>query len=625
MERDVPPPDWREILHTLSLNTLMQSGTWHKDGLRILVPEAAIGRLLYGADDNIWSIKRRTGCDLEAMYLKDSTDKFRTLSLSGPATNIMEAAREISRIAPESLADDQKSSDLVPIASFKTWSPKQAPDQSSDPRSVIRVVPSRKRTSHVLPIAADKIPRPQQWTKESFADYITRITTTKGSNHLSKVVDSETKCHQETVRNIILSVVEDDACKDVLSTTAMNEAMAWLMARSQIRDVRILFTHMELRGVKMDTETFNIMLRGAAKFHDIHTFRFVLGLMLNRGLQPNVGTWLAFMRSVDDVQIKRYVLEGIKQKSLLQNVYSLRALCNELAKEEILSSLKHNQTLQDFLVHMDRKYGSEWLSVEAGNKILFHLGENGLIERALRFLDVMLAREVRPDAVTINTILTHCRNLEDPDAAIRTIRKVTPSMAWTPDDVTFQLLMSLAQRAKLYNTARVAWRYACLDACTTRWMRRWVQSTLIHAVGVPVSAANRHRYDGFGTAFGLPIDSSKHPANQKIHGSDTLPTTSEDEGGSSCPATYSAKSTDLVKLSKELMRLDLRMFMDWKASTPLVDMLQRALELDGEIAGMLKENKHANLEDIVRERRIHVPVLKRRNPRSTTEDVVIWS
>jgi pentatricopeptide repeat protein len=318
------------------------------------------------------------------------------------------------------------------------------------------------------------------------------------------------------VTEIIRNLFKDPECKHAISRTACNEAMQFFVKINRLEDVRVLFVHMEMLNLPMVPETFNTMLRGAAKNEDLHNFHFILHLMLRRGLAPNGNTWIAFMMAHPDVRVKLHILAAMTDKGLTAHPSIMKEVSQQLVQPEIDSSLEQNLSQSQFVAHMDSRYGPEWLSLDSANRALHSLGARGLISRCWEFLNFMSSRFIQYDNYSINTILHHCKQATNLTGAVELLRSLPTrgNFRFVPDEETYRILFELAWRSRSYNLARVIWRYACLSAATTHTMRTRVFRSMLYVGYKNLRPTPRERWKQFaGPVIFGDNHHGEHPTN----------------------------------------------------------------------------------------------------------------
>lgn len=460
-------PDWRIILEDLKRHTPKVSTQWLEDALRVVIPSNAVRPLLYGIDNNIWELKGSYGCEiqLEGSSRKDGR---RTLLFSGHKPAIIKAAVHIMKIVPGAQSQDGLLHDSVHDGEIMT--------RRGSVERVARLVRARDHSTMRIPIRADEAPRPEDWTETSFAEYVEHLTSIEMPNHMHSMLYGKGEYHTESVGQLLLEAFKLPDTRHAITTVAFRNAVGFLVKTNQIHQARSLFTITVLQGLPADTEVFNIMLRGAAKAKDLHNFAVILRNLLKTGYQPNSGTWVALIATVNAVKIKQFIWSEMQQHGLLRNTSTLKAVVAQLAWSDMEASLAKLQTTEEFMHVMDARYGPDWLSLEAANRILHSMAVRGQSQRMLQFLDHMNSRWILPNTVSFNTIVGSYIKQDDIDGLVLFIKSV--SQSFYPDAITYHTIFEKAWTSRLYNVARVTWKFACMNVSTTNTMRAQVKKSL---------------------------------------------------------------------------------------------------------------------------------------------------
>ncbi len=507
-------PDWRTVLADLIKHT-PQHGQWLSKALKFVVPASAAPRLFQGIDDYFLDIGSKYGCVMELGDRDRVSNQYTSFVISGPATAITKCAADILRIAPDvKIAATSNHLPAVPVDEMDFDMEHSSRLGLFDSGVKVRSVMSHSRRKIPLQVLPKNVPRPEEWTHQSFLDYIQALTSCGLSNHASRFGFGSEEDPRDVVSKVLRDVFKDPELRPVITRQACHAALAYFVSTNRIEDARVLFVRMEIMKLKLVPETFNILLAGAAKFNDIHNFAFILHLMLHRGLAPNGRTWVRFMMAFPDVRIKLHILTAMQKKGLLNHIQTLRDVCAQLASPEIESSLDQNQSQAAFVAHMDARYGSAWLSVSSANRILQSLGSHGLISRCWEFLHFMESRSCIPDHYSVHTILHYCKQSTNMTGAIELFRSLPKSMGFIADDETYRILFELAWRLRSYNVAKVIWRYACMSAATSFRMRERVFQSLLNSNRAEIPETARQRWNKFAGPVIIGLNNiSEHPSH----------------------------------------------------------------------------------------------------------------
>lgn len=313
---------------------------------------------------------------------------------------------------------------------------------------------------HVTDIGAHEIPRPAVWTRESFEHYVAALVNGRPPQHLAAQLypqssnwsskptfsDDETgnsvhigsedaantaesnpvlNSHDRTVVNLLHDLFDDDAVKDVLSLSAFKLALAFISKHGETYrpEARALFVRAERLRMRMDTETFNILLASLVKTQDLRNFGSTLALMENRGYAPDLTTWVLFLRLFESEEVKRHILHAMQSRSgLLDSPEARQAIAQEMVEYDALRAVTlHRRRLHDmreqnqiynhshgdnpavfldeFMGGQTERYGEGWLTRPAANQILEVFASHGLFAVCQELLGVLTRKQDRRDRI----------------------------------------------------------------------------------------------------------------------------------------------------------------------------------------------------------------------------------
>jgi hypothetical protein len=171
---------------------------------------------------------------------------------------------------------------------------------------------------------------------------------------------------------------------------------------------------------------------------------------------------------------------------------------------------------------MENKYGKHWFSLGAANRILNVLGSKGLIPQCYRFLKFMKTQSIKPDKISVNTILHHCkqpRNLdgagEGVELALKVLRLVSTDASFIPNAETFRILFEMAWQSRNYNMVRIIWRYACLSQDAGFRMRTRIKESLRRRSDDPSLLSPRSRFNTLAGRFIIALSAKEMPLGQE--------------------------------------------------------------------------------------------------------------
>lgn len=469
--------DWR-----LVLQTLMKWGETYvkpKDGVKIVIPRDSAELLLSEHGENsVWSIRERTNCAMTLYQpLESGADAAATEEGEGdgdgegdPYIMLNGQPRAVSA-AIDDILEVTKRVTIVRIqgATREVIHAGQPPTDGSVTATLIfghrTQVPNRPYT---LNMRADQIPLPSEWTTATFHRYIAALTLGRPYGSLASKLYRRGESHQDTVVQQLHLVFSDPDASAAMSLPAVKLALQYLERKGEtyIGDARALFQHMVSSGLRMDTEVNNLMLEAAVKAKNLAAFQARLNDMIRAGHKPNVRSWLLFLRLIQAEEVRRYILYAMHSKGYFTDPHVVNCVAVDMADHDIYRAIQLNQDLPTFFAGLRQAYGSKWeLRTRAANRYMDVLGRYSKFPEMQLLLEHMLTTEHgKPNTITLNTILTHCKHQHKIDAAVAFIRlfehhRDCKNLA---DRVTFHLLFEMARKTRKPHFLSAAWRYAHL-------------------------------------------------------------------------------------------------------------------------------------------------------------------
>ncbi|KAI9823244.1 MAG: hypothetical protein M1819_001373 [Sarea resinae] len=472
--------DWRVPLAELERHT-EEGGNDRVE--RVEVSQKVAPKLKEVVSRNETEIRFKTGC---CVRVQDGGESNWAVLLRGSSSSIDMAKELVARVVSTGKSRSKTN---------QTTKPSSALPLKSNTDVSMRT--EWNRSSLERQIRADRIPRPEKWTVVSFADYVERLARSEVSVSMHRHLYAEGETHKELVAKLLKDLLGDPQNKPYISIQAFNSALSFFVSHNMIAAARLLFVKMDLQQIGLTTETFNILIRGAAAAKDLHNFTFLLRLMIKRGIKPNGATWVAFLMAIETKEVKKHVIKSMYSKGLLQDISIVQDVMVQTIPDHFSTFLdsqqqqsgegesnsievrdKNNHVLE-FVKQIDSVFHQSWLTVYSSNCLLNILGYRGLLSQCLSLIELMHKRNISPDVVSLNTLLAHCLHHHNANGAVELTRLLTsPPYNIVLDDTSYDLLFMLAWRLGFHNMSRVAWAYACVAGAVSNRMLRKVAASL---------------------------------------------------------------------------------------------------------------------------------------------------
>ncbi|KAL1869989.1 hypothetical protein VTK73DRAFT_2859 [Phialemonium thermophilum] len=618
-----PPANWRQVLHYLATWTPKHS----ECTVEVAIPTEAADRLLSDEADSLWDIQSRTGVALQFSGDRKPGEHSRTLVFTGSRSALDTAIADLLRITKKATGV------RLPLEGLTTGHDASAlrkvdnQDQSSTiPVPIPKGGPGPVRP-YTLTVRACDIPRPATWTAQSFEQYVSALTTSRVPSTLVSRIYPKGTSHDEAVIQQLHEVFNDPAARAALSRSAFKTALAFMAKKGPAfrPHARALFVRMDMFGMRMDTDAFNILAELEVKSRNLRGFANIVKLMVKRGHAPNLNTWLLFLRLIKSEEVRRYILHAMDRTGLLDGSKGIRRVAMELAAHDIDRAIQQGKDLDTFLANQERLYGPNWLSRKAGNRVLEFLGRSGRFDDCATFINIMAAtRSARPDVVTLNTVLTHYKLRGHLNKAVDMLERFDQATdalaAVVPDVITYHLLFEMSWRHKSPHVAGLIWRYSWLVNKTPYRMRARLKPFIhsaIRASGLTSArvarlsdAADTHdsvsENEVTTSTMWQPVELSaaseelQQPPGPSIEllmlqyrvkkGIDVTRRVScgNNTGGDATPELGVIRVGDAVKF---VMQWYAQVHRDWEPASPLSRLLREAMVRDNQLHRDLKEGK----------------------------------
>jgi hypothetical protein len=468
----VPDVHWTNILHLLE-QLSQDVPTWPKfiKHRIIHIPEETV-TLLSGVvdmEENIWHMFILNGCRIWVLDATESEGPCRKVVLSGTerATELAEEAilqlyrRQVRRDPTISLQTPP-----VPIIPSIT-----AMQQRGLPIPIIRGVwrvatPARNR---FLPGGVPSLPF---LSVRRFAEYVENLIQLHDDAQ-GRSVCSAQSTHMEQIKNIIEKLFTREANQKVVSTSALNMALSFLCDHEFLRSARLVLSKSEAVA---SANTYNILLRCAAKRQDLWVFRHILSSMSRFHVRPNGQTWIAFLHCLISPNVKERVMQHMLEKEYMTDPRTLEDALQLNISSMFTRHLDSERDVQSFIASMVKSYTPKFLSALSLNLMLEETVTRKDFDAMRQVVECFSQFQLSVDSRTLNQVFRFFR--ADIHKALLFLFRYIKLDRHPLDESNFEKLFFMASRKRSYNLCRVLWRYACMEGLTSWKMRQAMRTSL---------------------------------------------------------------------------------------------------------------------------------------------------
>jgi len=301
--------------------------------------------------------------------------------------------------------------------------------------------------------------------------HVKRLTRPSSRAHTSE-------SHIPTVARMLQQLFEDRLI-DQTSLQAFDFALRYLFHHEQVHIAKKLLAKWKELGEGSTISSFNLYLHHLAENRNLYDYFFVLQRLIRQGLLPTWETWLSAFPLISTTASLREFVAEMHSRGYMDHTNAPYHTSRNIVEYSFGPYLDTGGTISEYLTTMDTLYGSVWCSEVALHQLLQALGKRGRVEDAMEVLkEFVTKRDYACQAIDLNVIISHCVKHLNADAAVAILEFAYNAWRIKPDPDTYSILFNLFRQARMYNTTRVVWKYACMEGQVDYHMRAKVRQSL---------------------------------------------------------------------------------------------------------------------------------------------------
>ncbi|KAJ5878589.1 hypothetical protein N7455_002054 [Penicillium solitum] len=442
----------------------------------ILVPEETLalfsGVTRYTLKDNIWYIPLHNGCRVHILPASQSKGLLRRVVLS--ATDHIMALVEGHFTRAQSL--QAMGDPLVDI--HKPPVPmcisRGAMQRSKLPVPLIRgnwhFGESSDSSSNLDEIL---LPRPVIATVKEFNEHVEDVTSARHPTLDEKAMSLSKLPHVVRIKLHLKALFMEETYSNYISTAALNSALEFLCRHEFLETARALCSCTEHVAT---TDTYNILLRAAARSQDVAVFRHFLRTMPRLHMRPNPETWLALLSALVDPSEKAQLIEHMIQRGHMSNLSTIHSALQETIQDSLLVHLDSGKDIGSFIGLMTNTWGANWFSPSVVGQmfsVLARLKDFGSIDQ---LMEICIDNNLTVDSYPLSHIVQALgANIH---VALQYTLRFFEHPLFEVTSQNWEDLFLAAFRHRQYNICLVIWRYSCMKRSVTYKMKQAVLTSL---------------------------------------------------------------------------------------------------------------------------------------------------
>ncbi|KAL9631814.1 MAG: hypothetical protein Q9204_004059 [Flavoplaca sp. TL-2023a] len=327
-------------------------------------------------------------------------------------------------------------------------------------------------------LRADHINTPSTWTKSTFYTYVVQLTASSVDRLVARQIYSKTESHMVIVAEILARLFADPSLKYFVSIAAGNVALRFLFDNGRFARGQDLFGQLQELQKDSDPSTYNIMLGAAAEQQDLHTFTYILKMMVIYKVSPNTQTWLHLARAVREDDVRTIIINRMGERGMLADAAARKEAVAILMPQLVVKYLDSGNNAHELIEVLDNRYGSAWCSSSAAELLIDEIGVRHSTEEAMIILRKLCDRGYRPSQGMLLLLLRQCSWSNAHELAVQLLCHFRTEYRIKPSMQIYDLLFQRAWKSQLHNCCRVLWLHACIQGCTSFDMQRVVKRSL---------------------------------------------------------------------------------------------------------------------------------------------------
>ncbi|OQE47273.1 hypothetical protein PENCOP_c001G08970 [Penicillium coprophilum] len=442
----------------------------------ILVPEETLalfsGVTRYTLKDNIWYIPIHNGCRVHILPASQSKGLLRRVVLS--ATDHIMALVEGHFTRAQSLqamGDPLVDIHKPPVPMCLS---RGAMQRSKLPVPLIRgnwhFGETSDGSSNLDEIL---LPRPVIATVKEFNEHIEDVTSARQPTLDEKAMSLSKLPHVVRIKLHLEALFMAGAYSNYISTAALNNALEFLCRHEFLETARALCSCTEHVAT---TDTYNILLRAAARRQDVGVFRHFLRTMPKLDMRPNPETWLALLSALVVPSEKAQLIEHMVQRGHMSNLSTIHSALQETIQDSLLVHLDSGKDIDSFIGLMTNTWGANWFSPSVIGQMFSVVARLKDFDSIDRLMEICIENNLTVDSYPLSHIVQALgANIH---VALHYTLRFFEHPLFEVTAQNWEDLFLAAFRRRQYNLCLVIWRYSCMKRTVTYKMKQAVLASL---------------------------------------------------------------------------------------------------------------------------------------------------
>ena len=450
----------------------------------ILVAEDTLGIFCgvtrWTLQENVWYLSVHNGCRVHCLSVKENKGLYRRVILSGTEHVLELVQARIARAqslqtSGDPLVDIQKP--LAPMCISQS-----AMERSNVPVPKIRGIwcfekqpVNRRHLDEIL------MSHPGLTSVKEFVEQVEELTLSGGPQLDPKgrplKPTAQPAIPPKQIAQRLMTLFQSEENYKHISTAALNGALVYLCDHELPGYARDLCSHAEHVAT---IDTFNILLKYAARSQDVAMFRQFARAMPRAHVCPNPDTWLALLSALVTPTEKADLIQHMVHRGYMSSTATIRSALQHTIQDSLVTHLDSGKDIESFLDLMIHTYGANWFSHSTLGQMFEVVARLKDWDSLSRLIQLCIEQNVfMPEYTLVNMLKARRR---DTFGAVQYFFRFLELPGFRPSSQALEALFLSAFKNRHFNICRVLWRYACMWKRVTYKMHQCVLTSLCRSV-----------------------------------------------------------------------------------------------------------------------------------------------
>ncbi|KAJ5499603.1 hypothetical protein N7453_008654 [Penicillium expansum] len=317
------------------------------------------------------------------------------------------------------------------------------------------------------------LPRPVIATVKEFNEHVEDVTSSRQPTLDEKAMSLSKLPHVIRIKLHLKALFMEETYSNYISTAALNNALEFLCRHEFLDTARALCSCTEHVAT---TDTYNILLRAAARRQDVSVFRHFLRTMPRLHMRPNPETWLALLSALVDPSEKAQLIEHMVQRGQMSNLSTIHSALQETIQDSLLVHLDSGKDIDSFIGLMTNTWGANWFSPSVVGQMFSVLARLKNFDSIDRLMEICIDNNLTVDSYPLSHIVQALgANIH---VALQYTLRFFEHPLFEVTSQNWEDLFLAAFRHRQYNICLVIWRYSCMKRSVTYKMKQAVLTSL---------------------------------------------------------------------------------------------------------------------------------------------------